>query len=101
MSMRCVGIIRLCTYNCTAEASLRTLSYLLTSHMTLLFTAEASLRTLSVEIGEILTAMGENNPKYVDDLMLKWDPNRDGSISLMEWRQAVKKLVPKADVKEV
>ena len=42
--------------------------------------------------------------KLVSDLVLQWDPNRDGTVSRMEFRQNVRKLFSndtKIDVKEV
>ena len=39
--------------------------------------------------------------KVFDMVVREWDPNRDGSISRMELRQGVRKLMDHADTKEV
>ena len=41
------------------------------------------------------------NQIKVADLMSQWDPNGDGSISKMEFRVDVRKILDKANVKEV
>ena len=63
------------------------------------------VRTLAVEIAKALHHQGFNtkdarSEEFLDSLMKQWDPNRDGTISKMEFRQCVRKLVPGADIKE-
>ena len=62
------------------------------------------LHSLPVMLGAILQARisqegGED--KVFDMVVREWDPNRDGSISRMELRQGVRKLMDHADTKEV
>lgn len=60
-------------------------------------------KTLAASVG---AALKEKSSKFKDTAtfltatMKEWDPNRDGSISKMEFRQNVRNLVAKADVKE-
>ena len=60
-------------------------------------------RTLAMELGTLLQqkASEDKTGKFMENLMLQWDPNRDGNISKMEFRSNVKKLLPKADTKEI
>ena len=63
-------------------------------------------RTLEVLLGEHLHNMAERqgmkdtDGKFLETLLRDWDPNRDGTISKMEFRQDVRKLVPGTDVKD-
>ena len=62
--------------------------------------ALAGDRDLSQLVGEILQAKRIN----VQDLMHEWDPNKDGSITKMEFRQNLRGLFPKnqqPDTKDV
>ena len=60
---------------------------------------------LAAQLGELLhaqSAQAKDKSKFIADLMRDWDPNRDGTITKMEFRANVRKLVPeKVDVKEV
>lgn len=38
---------------------------------------------------------------FIEHLMREWDPNRDGFISKMEFRQDIRSLVSNAQVKDV
>jgi Ca2+-binding EF-hand superfamily protein len=44
--------------------------------------------------------MAHDRSKFVADLVLEWDPNRDGTVSKMEFRSNVRKLVSGASTAE-
>ena len=52
--------------------------------------------TLPVRLGEALLAQAasDTSGKWVDDLVRDWDPNRDGVVSKMEFRQNVHRMLP-------
>ena len=54
-------------------------------------------KPMSIKLGEALQAQGIK----LSELIRSWDPNGDGDVSKMEFRQNVRKLINKPDVKEV
>ena len=61
-------------------------------------------KTLTTLLGEsLLEASSKHSDQeaWLAEMMRQWDPNRDGTITKMEFRQNVRKLVDKQDVKEV
>jgi Ca2+-binding EF-hand superfamily protein len=62
-------------------------------------------KELPVQIGQALQQkwdQADDKQGFIAALMRDWDPNRDGVISKMEFRQNVRKLVPqKHDAKDV
>ena len=68
--------------------------------------SEKGVRSLPVDLGNYLAGRAaadttNDHDRFVDNLVREWDPNRDGSISLMEFRANLKKLLPKSDVKDI
>ena len=62
---------------------------------------DESKKPVSVKLGEALHAMVTKGKK-IADLVRSWDPNGDGDISKMEFRQNVRKMLgSKVEVKEV
>ena len=62
-------------------------------------------KELMVKVGEKLaerSAQNADKEKFIVDLMREWDPNRDGTITKMEFRQNLRAMLPddKPDVKE-
>ena len=54
-------------------------------------------KPMSIRLGEALQAQGIK----LSELMRNWDPNGDGEITKMEFRQNVRKLLDKPDVKDI
>ena len=62
-------------------------------------------KDLATVVGEALLAKSSQDidkTKFITELMKQWDPNRDGTITKMEFRGNIRKLVPdKVDVKDI
>ena len=60
-------------------------------------------RNLAMQLGDMVGAKSaaDKTGNFVDNLMREWDPNRDGTITKMEFRGNVRKMLPKADTKEI
>ena len=60
-------------------------------------------RDLAMQLGDVIGAKSaaDKTGNFVDNLMREWDPNRDGTITKMEFRGNVRKMLPKADTKEI
>ena len=64
----------------------------------------SSFHTLPVQLGKLLRerSADEVTPgATIEKILRDWDPNRDGAVSRMEFRQGVRKLIEKADMKHI